>query len=337
MLKLSTNQNINNDVFKPVNFNTQEKAYFLGLFHSAGEIDGEGELETLCIYVKTENHFGIENIFADLMKNIFNYRAFISNAIGGSSFVLKDRGVIQDIAKLSQKDVKNEFFNDYCRGLFEGYCIPIDRKHMNCDISVFPEEVLKRFYGDNIPRNLKLSPINTLDFLGRLYDNIGLCPLLYQSNFSIYKEMLEYDNTKYGNMWFKFKRHDGAFKPFKQNVSDSGYDLTLIKLDKKDGDVEFYDTGISIEPSFNYYFDLVGRSSISKSGYMLANNVGIIDRSYRGTIKVPLIKLNKDKPDLVLPCRLVQIIPRKIQHLQAIEEDIEMTSRGFGSFGSTGN
>jgi dUTP pyrophosphatase len=72
---------------------------------------------------------------------------------------------------------------------------------------------------------------------------------------------------------------------------------------------------------------------------MLANNIGIIDRTYQGTVIVPLIKIDNNQPDLELPCRLVQIIPRQIQHLEPIEiteEELLSSERKSGSFGSTG-
>ena len=141
-------------------------------------------------------------------------------------------------------------------------------------------------------------------------------------------------------LYFNYIRTDPAAKPpQKQRASDSGYDLTLIRKIKTHGNVEFYDTCIKLQPVFGYYFDLVGRSSISKSGYMLANNIGIIDRTYQGTVIVPLIKIDTTQPDLELPCRLVQIIPRQIQHLEPIEiseEELNKSDRNTGGFGSTG-
>lgn len=99
-----------------------------------------------------------------------------------------------------------------------------------------------------------------------------------------------------------------------------------------------YDTGIAIQPPHGYYFDLVGRSSISKSGYMLANNVGIIDASYQGSIKVALYRLSDATPELLLPARVVQIIPRKVPHFEPLELSAfaMRTSRAEGGFGSTG-
>lgn len=129
-----------------------------------------------------------------------------------------------------------------------------------------------------------------------------------------------------------------AQPPQKSRFSDTGWDLHLVKKSKIRGNVHYYDTGIQIQPQNGYYFDLVGRSSISKSGWMLANNVGIIDSSYRGSILVALVRIDPQAPDLELPNRLVQLIPRKLITMEALEvPTLSKTQRQDGGFGSTGN
>jgi dUTP pyrophosphatase len=136
---------------------------------------------------------------------------------------------------------------------------------------------------------------------------------------------------------FKFSLEEGALPPFKKRVSDSGFDLYLIKLLKVEGNLYFFDTGVRVSPPAGFYFDLVPRSSIYKSGFILANSVGIIDMTYRGTIKVPLIKIRKDKELPELPWRAVQLIPRRFYPLEAeMVESLDRTLRGEGGFGSTG-
>jgi hypothetical protein len=83
--------------------------------------------------------------------------------------------------------------------------------------------------------------------------------------------------------------------------------------------IEFYDTCIQIEPMYGYYFDLLSKDLLMNTGYMLANNTHIIDASYRGNIIVSLIKVDKSKPDLELPCNFIQIIPRPIRYLTPIQ------------------
>ena len=133
------------------------------------------------------------------------------------------------------------------------------------------------------------------------------------------------------------KSHKDAVLPSKNNPTDAGYDVTLIGVHKKINDVILYKTGIHVKPPDNMYFDLVPRSSIIKTGYIMANSVGIIDAEYTGEILVPLIKINKDMPDLELPIRLMQLIPRKYYNFDVIEtSDLTHTCRSDKGFGSSG-
>jgi dUTP pyrophosphatase len=181
--------------------------------------------------------------------------------------------------------------------------------------------------------------INALEFMATLY----------YKNVTHYR----YENQAYlssiamPDIWgeirnpaFKWaKGHPDAVPPTKNRFSDSGYDLTVIsKLKEKNG-VYYYDTGIKVQPDNGYYFEIVGRSSISKSGWMLANNVGIIDASYRGNIIVALVRVNPDASEIELPMRLVQLIPRQLilMHAQEVDqEELSNTTRGEGGFGSSG-
>ncbi|WP_457680575.1 dUTP diphosphatase [Thermovibrio sp.] len=144
-----------------------------------------------------------------------------------------------------------------------------------------------------------------------------------------------------GSSWertfFNYSLEEGALPPFKKRISDSGFDLHLIKLLKREGNLYFFDTGVRVSPPPGYYFDLVPRSSIFKSGFILANSVGIIDMTYRGTIKVSLIKVNPDAKEPQLPWRAVQLIPRRFYPLEGRRvPSLEQTLRGEGGFGSTG-
>lgn len=186
---------------------------------------------------------------------------------------------------------------------------------------------------------------NAIDFLSRLYETAYYCDRVKRG---IYYAVCTFcppfkrDERLTGPLYFKYKLvTDKAVKPSKKNASDSGYDIVLTERLPDIGNVQFYDTGVVVIPSPGFYFDLVPRSSIIKSGYMLANNVGVIDQSYRGTIKVPLVKIDPSKPDLELPSRLVQIILRPVLHGVWIENRNEVTditastTRAEGGFGST--
>jgi dUTP pyrophosphatase len=139
-----------------------------------------------------------------------------------------------------------------------------------------------------------------------------------------------------------------AVAPSKSRYSDSGYDLTIISEYKRlTSNTVIYDTGIQLEIPNGYYVEIVPRSSISRSGYMLANNVGIIDQGYRGNLYIALTKINGETPELSMPWKCCQMIVKKqvYSRLEVVATSvatlgaaaaIETSSRGTGAFGSTG-
>lgn len=129
---------------------------------------------------------------------------------------------------------------------------------------------------------------------------------------------------------------DKAVAPKKNNPSDTGFDVTLTGISKRYGKTMLCSTGLKVKPPEGYYFDLVPRSSIVKTGYVQANSVGIIDSDYRGEILVPLIKVDDDKPDLEFPIRLSQLVPRKLHHMEPVQVvELDETERGVKGFGSS--
>lgn len=138
----------------------------------------------------------------------------------------------------------------------------------------------------------------------------------------------------------KFARtRSDAIVPQRMHPQDVGFDLTIVDKSKTIGQVTFYNTGIKAVCPDGYYLELVPRSSISKTGYMLANSIGVIDPNYTGEILVALRKVDHSAPDLDLPCRIAQLIPR-LAHLDVTCDIIEessmcQTDRGSGGFGST--
>lgn len=191
--------------------------------------------------------------------------------------------------------------------------------------------------------------INVIEFLHMLYKDVKFSLTFNQNqNCNAYRSLLYCWEPQWApkgqhgycgqGMVFKYtKTLDEAIAPQKAHVTDTGYDLCLIKKVKEENGMIMYDTGIAVQPPLGYYFEVVGRSSISKTGYIVANSIGIIDASYTGSLKVALIKVNKDAPELELPARLVQLLPRQLVHLDAVEvQDLSGTQRADGGFGSSG-
>jgi dUTPase len=153
--------------------------------------------------------------------------------------------------------------------------------------------------------------------------------------------------------------------PKRAHLSDTGWDIKLVGVEKIEGDVIFFKTGVSLEPPPGHYFEVVPRSSISKLPLELANSVGIIDEHYRGEILIPvrvthgdmgtepknisfpngIVKMFGVRPttmssaaDLVLQRKpyLFQLILRKRLDCDFVMVDsLTETSRGSGGFGST--
>lgn len=157
---------------------------------------------------------------------------------------------------------------------------------------------------------------------------------------------------------------DNAESPSRAHTTDSGYDLTFTGVGKIIGDVIFFKTDLSMQPSKGYYFEVVPRSSISKLPLSMANSVGIIDESYTGEILVPvrvhhpdmgsdterntypngIVKIFGVRPQnmqalanliLINKPKLFQAILRKRYNCTFASEGVEATERGDGGFGST--
>ena len=134
------------------------------------------------------------------------------------------------------------------------------------------------------------------------------------------------------------KLHSLARLPEQQTFGSVGYDVYSIEdaiLHR--GHVTVVRTGLSIEPPPWYHVELYVRSSLAKEGIILTNGVGIIDKDYRGEVKLLLSKITSGRKVLPKGTRVGQLIIRK-SHFPEIEQvDIlNDTERGTGGFGSTG-
>jgi dUTP pyrophosphatase len=133
------------------------------------------------------------------------------------------------------------------------------------------------------------------------------------------------------------KTDSNAIIPTKGEPLSMGFDLTAIGIWKKYGEkIILFETGIAVEPPDGYYTEIFPRSSLSSTGYMLANSIGLIDPSYRGSLKIALIKIDEKMPDLKLPFTKCQLVLRKCEYFKMEQvQNLTNTTRGVGGFGST--
>ena len=229
------------------------------------------------------------------------------------------RAYIEKYASIIYDNINITFYNDSTAdSIIKLYDIPcIRQKNIRNQVILF-------------------NSVNMVDLLGMIYSNYD-CP--YYNNY-----IYTYNNRDGKSIPSikVFTDDDSAVIPYKSRYSDAGYDLTIIKEFKRlNSNTVIYDTGIKLEIPNGYYVEIVPRSSISRSGYILANNVGIIDQGYRGNLYIALTKMNNDCPDLTLPWKCCQMIVKKQIYSKLVlydssQDNIEESNRGTGAFGSTG-
>lgn len=294
-----------------------------------------------------------ENFFATVTTE---YSAYLLGVMFGNTEFSVDKfmSLTYDESQLIKNNCENihrdnlevtlpkELWIHFVRGVVES--TRVVSAEQECLIVVKPDSVRKFVSNvssvpnrvDNLEKIIVWENTNALDFLYELYQNFSVF------NAGLYNTFLASDCV------FKPAKSLATFKwcktlpdapaPQKSRFTDTGFDLHLVKLSKIVDNVYYYDTGIKVQPAYGYYFDLVGRSSIAKSGYTLANNIGIIDCSYRGSIIVALVKTSSQAKKLRLPSRLVQIIPRQLilmEPEEVVSDELLSSQRNTGGFGST--
>jgi len=97
-------------------------------------------------------------------------------------------------------------------------------------------------------------------------------------------------------------------------------------------------TGLFIELPLGYEAQIRPRSGLAyKHGITVLNSPGTIDADYRGELKVLLINHGKEAFEIQNGERIAQMIVAKHAQCTFIEtEELSLTDRGAGGFGSTG-
>lgn len=192
--------------------------------------------------------------------------------------------------------------------------------------------------------SVEYNSTNCVDLLGLIYKDKN--KRLYNKSFyKLFESLINWKNICQSNKLVLdtckvYKTDPNAIIPSKGHESDVGYDLTIIKEYKQlTPSTILYDTGIKLNVDYGYYIEIVPRSSLSKSGYMLSNSIGIIEKSYSGNLLVSLTKIDKEMPELVLPFKCCQLLFKPQISLNILEmnntDSLENTSRNNGGFGST--
>lgn len=141
-------------------------------------------------------------------------------------------------------------------------------------------------------------------------------------------------------MKVKFQRLNPAAKiPTRANTGDAGFDLYATAVTHPSGSAGVFIeicTGIALEIPKGYAGFIFPRSSISNTRHFLRNSVGVIDSGYRGEIKLRF-SVDDSNTSYRLGDKVGQIVFIRMPAVQLIEsEELTMSTRGQGGFGSSG-
>lgn len=169
-----------------------------------------------------------------------------------------------------------------------------------------------------------------------------------------YKTRVKNHNNMVKNNLFPDSGFD-LLTPKLENISFDANETKLIPFGVKCSSFHFVSNIYKTLPVYEYIsqyykkgiqsnihaqpFCVYPRSSIWKSHFRLANNVGIIDSGYRGTLYGPMHNVKNTTNELVYGNRYLQITMPDLQpfYVKIVDSVNVDSKRGSGGIGSTGN
>ncbi len=129
--------------------------------------------------------------------------------------------------------------------------------------------------------------------------------------------------------------------PKYETIGSSGMDLSANIHDNlkiEPGKTVIIPTGLALSIPKGYEAQIRPRSGLAaKNKISVLNTPGTIDADYRGEIKVILINHGNEPFKIEKGSRIAQIVICPVVKAQLVEvDDLNITERGDGGFGSTG-
>ena len=141
-------------------------------------------------------------------------------------------------------------------------------------------------------------------------------------------------------MIVKFKRlSPNVIIPSQQHSYDAGYDVTAVEETiVPAGKWALVKTGLAVELPEEMELQVRSRSGLAlKNGIFCLNAPGTVDAGYRNEIGVILANLGDEDFSISIGDRVAQFIFQTPKHPQILEvEELGVSDRGLGGFGSTG-
>jgi len=139
----------------------------------------------------------------------------------------------------------------------------------------------------------------------------------------------------------KFYMHTGCedLQPSKAHQDDAAYDLRAREeMIIEPRNSAMVPTGLFLELPTGFEAQIRPRSGLAaKSAITVLNSPGTIDAGYRGEVKVILFNAGTQPFRVERSNRIAQMVIQKLPEIELVlEENLAVSTRGDGGFGSTG-
>lgn len=159
-----------------------------------------------------------------------------------------------------------------------------------------------------------------------------------------YDELVEKLEKDLDEVEVKIWREDNTVKlPTYAKLGDACMDVYVHSIEIKDDKRIVYHTGLHFKLPEDYEMEIRPRSSNTKTTAVMLNSPGTLDENYTGELLIVHREMNTDiipEPHYKVGDRVAQILVRRRERIQWNEvnskEDLGITERGDGGFGSTG-
>lgn len=261
-----------------------------------------------------------------LARNIINLLGLTCKNYSSSYNYYLKNSVIYTYSVQSSSVIPYNAPDYYIRGLFESRGF-IYKKNDNwyCGLRSFSKVFLENLLYDihvnlNVIDKIKilirfnkkcsnyyftLSNADAYNFLHFLYGDTDTI----DTNYKLNRKYEMYNKIK-DNYFPFYKTNIIAWPPFKSNGSSGEVNLTVVKKIKVIGNAHYYDTCIQLKKNHNMEFYINCDNILKHYGY---ENHGYIDQMQGNpgvSVCIKLIKYDKTRPDLLLPCSIIKMIPK---------------------------
>ena len=131
-----------------------------------------------------------------------------------------------------------------------------------------------------------------------------------------------------------------AVLPTRAHDGDAGLDLyALDDSSLAPGERASIPTGVAVEIPDGHAGLVLPRSGLAlRHGIALVNAPGLIDAGYRGEVRVLLLNTDRSQPfEISAGDRIAQLLVIRTEVASVVEaEELSVTARGAGGFGSSG-